>query len=673
MFLFEYKVVSIKSLLSLQRIPMLIVALVLFYPFHLLSPLYANEPNTPWQWSNVDRIVVIPDVHGAFTELKKLLVASGVINDALVWIGGKTHLVSLGDLLDRGADSRQVMDLLIRLQQEAALQGGQVHVVAGNHEIMNLMGDLRYVSVGEFAAFFGSKSVAERDKAYTEFVGRSSEQVALSFLGGGFQGTERHEKDREEFNDLFPAGYFGHHDAFSPSGYYGKWLLSLPAVIVINQTAFVHGGLPAVMATADIEKLNSQFSTGMKRYFMLWDELIDLGLMPKYSTDSTPTLANKALRIAAPSTCIKSQKAECRRERGKARDEQRNPSPEALKKLNEFVDLAGSSILGVDGPLWYRGSIRCNSVLELPTLESALANLNATRVVVGHTPTTDRRVHSIRDGRVIMLDTGMLVSRYQGRPASLIIEGSHFQAQYLNPSERTPLLVGGGNGPYPLSNDQLREALVYSTPTNIEKKWFGRPWSIEISYQGVVLNSLFYPSDKKNTHNYELAAYALDQQLGLDIVLLTVERSINGVDGAIQLLPPRVLDEQTRLRKGFAIGGWCPIQPQYDLMAAFDLIIGNRVRSNSNFGYDSRYWLLWVNGHQKAFETHTSLPGIGKKSGFALSAAVANALIGMTEQNLELAVGKWLDGTQRTAILARRDALLASWGTSNEKLRPWLR
>ena len=61
--------------------------------------------------------------------------------------------MSLGDLLDRGGDSRKVMDLLMRLQREASAAGGQMHVVLGNHEAMNLLGDLRYVVAAEYAAY----------------------------------------------------------------------------------------------------------------------------------------------------------------------------------------------------------------------------------------------------------------------------------------------------------------------------------------------------------------------------------------------------------------------------------------------------------------------------------------------------------------------------------------
>ena len=58
-------------------------------------------------------------MHGAYAEVTALLQSVQVVDSDLHWSGGKTHLVSLGDLLDRGDESRKVMDLLMRLQQEA--------------------------------------------------------------------------------------------------------------------------------------------------------------------------------------------------------------------------------------------------------------------------------------------------------------------------------------------------------------------------------------------------------------------------------------------------------------------------------------------------------------------------------------------------------------------------
>ena len=49
----------------------------------------------------------------------------------------------MGDQLDRGDDERAILALLYRLEQEAQAAGGAVHVLLGNHEIMNAQGDLR--------------------------------------------------------------------------------------------------------------------------------------------------------------------------------------------------------------------------------------------------------------------------------------------------------------------------------------------------------------------------------------------------------------------------------------------------------------------------------------------------------------------------------------------------
>ena len=137
-----------------------------------------------WRWSGVERVVVVPDIHGAYPELIELLQASDVIDQSLAWRAGTTHLVSLGDILDRGAESRKVMDLLMRLEREALAAGGRVHVVSGNHETMNLVGDLRYVSREEFAAYSDLESTDMREQADKDFVARRSEALAQGFLSG---------------------------------------------------------------------------------------------------------------------------------------------------------------------------------------------------------------------------------------------------------------------------------------------------------------------------------------------------------------------------------------------------------------------------------------------------------------------------------------------------------
>ena len=107
----------------------------------------------------VSRIVAVGDVHGDFAQFTTVLRQAGVIDAKNRWAGGQTHLVQAGDVPDRGPDSRQVMDLLMELTPQAEKAGGQVHALIGNHEAMRALGDLRYVSPGEYEAFRTSARV----------------------------------------------------------------------------------------------------------------------------------------------------------------------------------------------------------------------------------------------------------------------------------------------------------------------------------------------------------------------------------------------------------------------------------------------------------------------------------------------------------------------------------
>jgi calcineurin-like phosphoesterase family protein len=151
------------------------------------------------------RIVAVGDVHGDYGQFVKVLRAAKVIDKKNQWIAGKTRLVQTGDVLDRAADSRKAMDLLMRLEKQAKAAGGAVHALLGNHEAMVLMGDYRYVHPGEFAAFGGKAAFAK---------------------------------------------------AMSAEGVYGKWLRSHDTVAKVGGVLFVHAGLRAAYADRSLEEIN---------------------------------------------------------------------------------------------------------------------------------------------------------------------------------------------------------------------------------------------------------------------------------------------------------------------------------------------------------------------------------------------------------------------------------
>jgi hypothetical protein len=175
----------------------------------------------------IDRIVAVGDVHGAYDRFVAILRTAGVIDEQSHWTAGKTHLVQLGDVLDRGPDSRKALDFLERLETEAAQAGGQVHALLGNHEVARMLGDFRLVTPGEYSAFVTADSEAVRQR-FVDSLPAATREDALKKT---------------------PLGFVEMRLAFGPNGAYGKWLRTHQAVVKLNGVLFLHGGIsPAVSA-----------------------------------------------------------------------------------------------------------------------------------------------------------------------------------------------------------------------------------------------------------------------------------------------------------------------------------------------------------------------------------------------------------------------------------------
>src|SRR5260370_27828118 len=111
--------------------------------------------------------------------------------------------VEVGCLLDRRPKPGDVMALLLAMEKEAPKDGGRVESLLGNHEMMNIMGDLRYVTPQNFASFADSNSEERRRTAFKEYTNwREKHTELLTQLP---QPMERTEADRMAQH---PAGFF---------------------------------------------------------------------------------------------------------------------------------------------------------------------------------------------------------------------------------------------------------------------------------------------------------------------------------------------------------------------------------------------------------------------------------------------------------------------------------
>lgn len=172
----------------------------------------ASPPERPSAPVNAD-VIAIGDLHGDLDNALAVLRQSKVVDAEGRWAAGDATLVQTGDITDRGPDSRALIALLRRLGTEAEVAGGRVVALLGNHEVMNLQGDWRYVHPGDVAAY----------------------------------GTV--EARRE---------------ALSAAGADGAWLRARPAAAKVGDTVFVHGGISPSFAAWGVDGLNAEVHRALR-------------------------------------------------------------------------------------------------------------------------------------------------------------------------------------------------------------------------------------------------------------------------------------------------------------------------------------------------------------------------------------------------------------------------
>jgi hypothetical protein len=202
--------------------------------------------------TGVPRIVAVGDVHGTHDRFVEILRTAGVLDAAGKWAGGRAHLVQVGDVLDRGIEGPKVLDFLMKLEGQAQKAGGRVHALLGNHEVMNMLGDLRYVAAEEYRSFRTPESESRRHHLYERSLARARDTAKA-------KGEKLDETAfRARFNEQAPLGFVERTEAFSESGRYGRWLRRHDTVATINGFVFVHGGLRPEVAALGCEAINEQ-------------------------------------------------------------------------------------------------------------------------------------------------------------------------------------------------------------------------------------------------------------------------------------------------------------------------------------------------------------------------------------------------------------------------------
>ena len=310
-----------------------------------------------------ERLVAIGDVHGDLDDFVGILQRAQLVDPSKRWSGGHTILVQTGDFLDRGAKAREAMDLLMSLQKDAQRQGGRVVVLMGNHEAMNIFGDLRYVSNEDYASFAEDRANSRKGKT-------------------------------DNTDATHPAGFAERCAALGPDGKYGKWLRSLPAIAHIDDSIFLHGGIIPELAMNSVDQLNEGISAEIKAFDMYKEFLIDKKIaQPCSSLEEMTTAAKAAL------------------EKAKGKD---------AETLKTFLGYGRWLSINESGPLWFRGYAQWTDAEGAPQIEQLTKAFGVARFVVGHTPQLGSQIVSRFNGKVYLIDTGMLSTYFRGGRASAL-------------------------------------------------------------------------------------------------------------------------------------------------------------------------------------------------------------------------------------------------------------
>ncbi len=184
----------------------------LLFDYKDLSNTFLLKPAYKQEFSGVDSIAAITDIHGEFDKYTSLLKSLGIVDDKLNWKFGTGHLVVLGDCFDRGDKVTELLWHIFGLEKQAAKAGGKVHLLLGNHENMTLSQDTRYIN--------------------------------------------------EKYLKVEQITGMRYYDLYSEKSVLGKWLRNKPEVISINDIIFVHAGLSIEMVRRKlkIEHINQVFS-----------------------------------------------------------------------------------------------------------------------------------------------------------------------------------------------------------------------------------------------------------------------------------------------------------------------------------------------------------------------------------------------------------------------------
>jgi hypothetical protein len=541
------------------------------------------------------KTIVFGTVNGRFDELKLQLERIGVIDQRGSWRAGKARLVSLGNLFAKQSINSKVNQPILEFAKKLQIEAED----AGGHFHLVLGKNEVYIMV---EGLYTSRTLADNQ---------------LSELG--------------------------------------NWLFQQSFVHKQGQELFTHLGLSKISDLADLVLFNQQMKESIIDYADNWASYYRLNranqqqqtepLLPEILSinDTVKTIADKSLKQA---------------------------SYLALKQTS---------------PVNFDGSQFCHPYFEKDRLDEKLKQTQSKRVWL----TTEDKSINIRSrfsGRVQILpnfdglaqnaETEVDSSSANKQPivfASIASDGSTNYFDSVTGEILVPQIpqFREWNRPYGMSDEEielfLKSATIIESSTTKEGKT--KPLKLKLEKNGKQLKAVFKYVNKSgktvrkrfygggDRYQHEMAAYRLDRMLGIGLVPVTVEREIDGVKGSVQLWVENMASALQLNEREILYEGTCDVTAQADLMNAFDYLIHNSDRNQTNIVFTKHDWQIWFIDHTRSFGTVLSKPvfqqGVELKPPLEFLKAVKSLSKGQLRK-----LKPWLNKEQMAALWERRKRLL---------------